>query len=1129
MKSLPRLTAAMIALVLTLTLLSLPAAAQDTAAPRLTSLSLDGGYSLDFSPEQYNYTVFLPSGRPRIPRLSATAPDGVTVRVYKAALADGENDGYGYVTATADGMTSVYRVHFIRSAELGFVLQYDDVYTFDHGLEGKISFSSDSPAATVSTTGVITAKAVTDSPITITATSDSGTSATLKIDKIVKAQIDIVMSAGQSNAYGRGGDAALSERVKPGTAYDIGYDGNTQAANSNTNPISLATTAGTGTAVPGVRGSFANEWYSTTGEKILFINAADPGINIAAWQANGATYVGAKKEYNRVKALMADNDRFEIYREFFYFNHGSADTGSNFNADYYAKVTATFNNLLTEMDFEFGTIFEYFSSDRAYTSWIRSQHNRIVSEMDNIYMGCEMKPYIQADPELINSDNLHLSQAGHNLCGRLMAQNTAAQALAPDCKYPDGAVAVPASAPALSWDFNGSLTPNAGSITLELRDGAEKYTQDTTALTFTDGVTWYAMSEPIRLRTTSDWLIEFTMRLEGDSKQFAVIGSPDNSAQVYINLSDGTTKGFKVRYGATGNEGTAITLSVRNTDDLYTMNTWRLYYRAELNLLYLYRDGELQSTEILPGPMTLSQIGRTGSITTAGKFASLDSLRVWYNRQESGSYSFDFENTLTEQNGLVTLSAQGGSFGAESVQLKYASNNFSFDEIQLSPSYDWTFEVRGTFSKNTGILNSADGSNTIFANVSDPGFRVRLSSSQYVKLTVSPADFTQPHTWRIDYNASAGTVTLFRDGVSVASKAMNSALKFTNSGVSGTAGASNSALIDYILVEQKGVNRGTGDRIIFNFNNSLTDDSGNYTMTAIKGSVNFVQSDFGYVFDDATRLTLSSPIVFGDNSFELDLRADFSSNGDIIPGILSVGDSGFTFGGQAVDVSDPSWLRSANNWKFSFDRKSGKLTLTQPNGTDVSCQKSAGTYSFGSLGGAVMSLYSLELRVEDGKEQAVRAAVGVSESAGTYRAEVTSDIWDIGSVTLCYQWLRDGHVIPGAVTDSYIPTLDDVGSILSCRLILRGTPDSGEGTSATAVVLSTQVLPTPPTPTTPDTTAPVTPDTTAPGTTGDPAVTTDSSTTAAGEKKGCGSIIALGIMGILIPAALVIKKKRSEI
>jgi hypothetical protein len=45
----------------------------------------------------------------------------------------------------------------------------------------------------------------------------------------------------------------------------------------------------------------------------------------------------------------------------------------------------------------------------------------------------------------------------------------------------------------------------------------------------------------------------------------------------------------------------------------------------------------------------------------------------------------------------------------------------------------------------------------------------------------------------------------------------------------------------------------------------------------------------------------------------------------------------------------------------------------------------------------------------------------------------------------------------------------------------------------------------------------------------DPDVTTGGSTTSVVEKTGCGSVITLGIMGILIPSAIIIRKKRSEI
>lgn len=773
--------------------------------------------------------------------------------------------------------------------------------------------------------------------------------------------------------------------------------------------------------------------------------------------------------------------------------------------------------------------------------------------MDRIYMGCEMKPYICADPSLINSDNLHLSQAGHNLCGRLLAQNTAAQALSPDCKYPGslsaGQDGAQTSAPSLSspatlgWDFDGTLAPTSGDVTLSLGGGAERY-DAAGALSFADGESWYSLSSPVRLTTASDWMIEFSLRLDGDSKQFAVLGSPDNSAQVYVNLSDGTTKGFKVRFGTPGAEGAAITLSVRDVNDFYTMNTWRLYYRAELGLLYLWRGGELQSTELLYGPMTLSRIGRTGDITTAGKLATLDSLRFWCDRAATGNYRFGFENTLAEDNGLLSLTANGGSYAAESVQLKYASSNLSFDKITLDAAADWSFEVRGSFTKNTGVLASADGSNTIFANVSDPGFRVRTSSSSYVKLTVGAGDFRETHTWRIDYSASAGTVTLYRDGAKVASKSMRSTLSFTNSGTSGSTGASNSALIDYISLTQSGINRGVGDNITFSFNNTLTDDSGSYTMTVVKGAANFVEGDFGYVFDPATRLTLAEPITL-DPSFSLSLRARFDGEGDVLGGLLRVGADGFGFAGAKLALAKPELLRSPGDWKFEYTAGAagadGSVTLTCPDGSRVtvsvaSASVAPGAMSFGTLGGAAMTIYSLSLDIVDGKVPANRASASVSASGsasdserGAFRATVASDIWDAATAVVRYQWLRDGHVIPGACADIYVPTPDDVGHALSVCAIFSGTPERAVSDSV-KVNSSSEVLPTPPEPgpdTPSDTTSPTdtssgTPADTSPVAPSDGTTAQDSpDTTQAESRRGCGASASGAAIAILAAAVAV--------
>ena len=449
--------------------------------------------------------------------------------------------------------------------------------------------------------------------------------------------------------------------------------------------------------------------------------------------------------------------------------------------------------------------------------------------------------------------------------------------------------------------------------------------------------------------------------------------------------------------------------------------------------------------------------------------------------------------------------------------------------------------MRGSFTKNTGVLASADGSNTIFANVSDPGFRVRTSSSSYVKLTVGAGDFRETHTWRIDYSASAGTVTLYRDGAKVASKSMRSTLSFTNSGTSGSTGASNSALIDYISLTQSGINRGGGDNITFSFNNTLTDDSGSYTMTVVKGAANFVEGDFGYVLDPATRLTLAEPITL-DSDFSLSFRARFDGEGEMLGGFLRVGADGFGFAGAKLALAKPELLRSPGDWKFEYTAGAagadGSVTLTCPDGSRVtvsvapvsvaSVSVAPGAMSFGTLGGAAMTIYSLSLDIADGKVPANRASASVSEANGALRATVASDIWDAATVVVRYQWLRDGHVIPGACADIYVPTPDDVGHALSVCAIFSGTPERAVSDSV-KVNSSSEVLPTPPEPgpdtpsdtTSPTDTSPVTPADTSPVAPSDVTTAQDSpDTTQAEPRRGCGSSASGAAIAVLAAAAV---------
>lgn len=999
-------------------------------------LRLDGGYSevLDSSVRS-KVVVRLPAGRPRIPRVIANREDHI-VSCTKPFFADG--DTVAFATYVYDCLPEEIGFVFVKTEELGFELQYDDRYEFvPKTLSGAVTFTSDKPGiASVDSLGVIVARKVSDDPVTITATGAGGDAAeTLVITKIVPAQVDIVMSVGQSNAYGQGGNAAQAPRVRPGTAYDIMYDGNTQAANSTPRPMPLANTEGSGTAVSGIRQSFANEWYATVGEKVLFINAADPGIKIAEWLPTGKVYRGAKTEYDRVKKLIAANDSFEIYREFFYFNHGSADAGGNFNANYYRDVNTVFDTLFKETDMEFGTIFEYFSSDRDYTTWIRAIHNRIAAENPKIIMGCEMKPYIQADPSLLNSDDLHLTQKGHDLCGKILAQNTMSRILvssagngSPSPERTD--------APSYYYDFSNTLDSSCGGKALEVLTSAPKYTSDGTAAVF-DGSASLKFPAKVILRSDTDFCVEFRMKLTNGAKQFAVLGSPDNSAQIYVNLSDGKTQGFKVRYGAEGAQGTAITLSVRNTQDLYEYNVWRLYYVSELSLLYLYRDNELQSTEILPGLMTLSQIGKTGTISQSGCTAELDYLKI-RTEDAGGAYNFNFENDLREDNAAAVLTeSKPGKFEADSVLLKYASNDYSFDQITLDRSRDWSVEVRGRFSKNTAIVASADGSNTIFANTSDPGFRVRTTSASYIKLAVAAGDFGEIHTWRIDYSSSSHTVTLYRDGVKAASGNVNATLNFTHSGTSGTTGGSNSALVDYIHIKQEGINKNGGDTVEFDFNNSLSDNSGNYTFKLLKGSTEYASGDVGYVLGGDGTLSLDQKITLAKKDFELSFRAKFDGNGTIIPNVLSLDGNGFVFAGQTFAVEDKSLLSVPNEWKFTC--ADGVLRMTYPGGKITDGKTISDDAELSQIGGISMTLYRLGV-IGERDESYDAFTVEIRENDGVSIA-ASSDDYDLSKTVPNVIWFRNGHAVPNG---DFSLIGYKAGDVISCRVTYNGMPYSAE-------------------------------------------------------------------------------------
>ncbi len=359
--------------------------------PKLASLSLDDGTAIAFAPDTHIYTVTLPDGRPRIPRVNATAAAGAEVTVYQATFADDQAEAMAKILVKSSAGESTYQVRFLKDRSAGFQLQYDDRYVYQptaYQLGGGESFtftSSDSSIASIDSKGTITAKAVSNTPVTITAKVNGVLKETLVIDKINKAQLSVFLIVGQSNAAGSSDSGVDREQEKKdsdkptvGKAYclDVAHTG------AYATPYDLS--AGRNGFAP----SLSKTWYHLTGEKVLCIQSAVGGAPIENWEKGGDRYYGgssSKNLYDNTLAAYTDyqaryaaaDSNFEIIRTHYYWCQGETAMGStwygapdynwSFNIDkpanyimtaddYYTRFTKIHETFVADMDVEVGGI-----------------------------------------------------------------------------------------------------------------------------------------------------------------------------------------------------------------------------------------------------------------------------------------------------------------------------------------------------------------------------------------------------------------------------------------------------------------------------------------------------------------------------------------------------------------------------------------------------------------------------------------------------------------------------------------------------------------------------------------------------------------------------------------------------
>ncbi len=272
----------------------------------LENITLDDErYSIGvFNKDVTEYIVKLPAGRPAVPRVAATAEDGVNVKITQAAIPDEAKSGKATILISdLNSNTNTYTVEFIRDKSNGFVLQYDDRYSFvpEHTIkEGdRVAYeTSDESVISVDENGLMTAKKLSETSVTVTAKVNGVVIDTLTVDRVEKAHINLFLITGQSNGqgcydssnYGKDIDYLIEYEDQLKEVEKIGQMGRVYSYDVHPHRLNTEVTKIKGTmydmeeyAKQGHQASLGKVFYELSGEKVVFLQSAFSGSPIESW------------------------------------------------------------------------------------------------------------------------------------------------------------------------------------------------------------------------------------------------------------------------------------------------------------------------------------------------------------------------------------------------------------------------------------------------------------------------------------------------------------------------------------------------------------------------------------------------------------------------------------------------------------------------------------------------------------------------------------------------------------------------------------------------------------------------------------------------------------------------------
>ncbi len=299
-------------------------------APRLSSLGAIGE-ALNFESEVRYYEIKVPGGNPYVPQIWANAVSADTkLNIYQAFFANGSNEASARIYLDDGKYQNSYEVRFIKDVSKGFVLQYDDRYTFTpkYALkDGEVftfSVESGDGNVTVDQSGTVRVVGISDNPSVVKAYVGDKLVDSFNVTRTLKATLNMFIVAGQGNAAGEGGN--VEESVKPlaGTAYTVELDDRA---------FEMKDLSG---GRKGFTPSLASQWYSYTSEKALFVQTAVSDVSITEWTQSGEAYKMAltRIEYFKNK-FSEDSSPYTLNKVFCVWLHGEWDIANGMSSEEY--------------------------------------------------------------------------------------------------------------------------------------------------------------------------------------------------------------------------------------------------------------------------------------------------------------------------------------------------------------------------------------------------------------------------------------------------------------------------------------------------------------------------------------------------------------------------------------------------------------------------------------------------------------------------------------------------------------------------------------------------------------------------------------------------------------------------